>query len=62
MKSYPPEFKVDAVALYLSDPARTYASVARDLGITARAKPRRPGQTLCVSSGTGQAGMRFCSL
>ncbi|MEV1175582.1 IS3 family transposase [Nonomuraea sp. NPDC049784] len=33
MKSYPPEFKADAVALYLSDPARTYASVARDLGI-----------------------------
>ncbi|MGW4790847.1 transposase [Nonomuraea sp. NPDC004297] len=33
MKSYPPEFKADAVALYLSDLARTYASVARDLGI-----------------------------
>ncbi|MEW9556550.1 IS3 family transposase [Nonomuraea sp. NPDC050783] len=33
MKSYPPEFKADAVALYLSDPARTYASMARDLGI-----------------------------
>lgn len=36
MKSYPPEFKADAVALYLSDPARTYASVARDLASTAR--------------------------
>lgn len=33
MKSYPPEFKADAIALYLSDPARTYASVAQDLGI-----------------------------
>ena len=33
MKSYPPEFKADVVALYLSDPARTYASVAQDLGI-----------------------------
>ncbi|MCC5578216.1 IS3 family transposase [Microtetraspora sp. AC03309] len=34
MKVYPPEFKADAVALYLSDPARTIASVARDLGIS----------------------------
>ena len=33
MKSYPPEFKADAVALYLSDPARTIASVAKDLGV-----------------------------
>ena len=33
MKVYPPEFKADAVALYLSDPARTYASVAKDLGV-----------------------------
>jgi transposase len=34
MKAYPPEFKADAVALYLSDPARTITSVARDLGIS----------------------------
>ncbi|WP_396989404.1 IS3 family transposase [Nonomuraea sp. C10] len=34
MKSYPPEFKADAVALYLSDPDRTLASVAEDLGIS----------------------------
>lgn len=34
MKSYPPEFKADAVALYLSDPRRTLASVADDLGIS----------------------------
>ncbi|WP_214111329.1 IS3 family transposase [Acrocarpospora catenulata] len=33
MKSYSPEFRADAVALYLSDPARTYASVAKDLGV-----------------------------
>jgi transposase len=33
MKVYPPEFKADAVALYLSDPRRTYASVAKDLGV-----------------------------
>ncbi|NBE92381.1 transposase [Nonomuraea sp. KC401] len=34
MKSYPPEFKADAVALYLSHPGRTLASVAGDLGIS----------------------------
>jgi transposase len=33
MKVYSQEFKADAVALYLSDPSRTYASVARDLGV-----------------------------
>jgi transposase len=33
MKVYPPEFKADTVGLYLSDPARTYASVAKDLGV-----------------------------
>jgi transposase len=33
MKVYSEEFKADAVALYLSDPTRTYASVARDLGV-----------------------------
>ncbi|GAA1900778.1 transposase [Actinomadura bangladeshensis] len=34
MKVYSEEFKADAVALYLSDPSRTYASVARDLGVS----------------------------
>ncbi len=34
MKVYPPEFKADAVALYLSDPTRTIKSVAQDLGIS----------------------------
>ena len=33
MKGYSAEFKADAVALYLSDPTRTYASVAKDLGV-----------------------------
>ncbi|WP_445521311.1 transposase [Streptomyces sp. NEAU-174] len=33
MKVYSPEFKVDAVALYHSDPDLTIAQVARDLGI-----------------------------
>jgi transposase len=33
MKVYSEEFKADAVALYLSDPGQTYASVAKDLGV-----------------------------
>jgi transposase len=33
MKAYSKEFKADAVALYLSDPALTYSSVGRDLGV-----------------------------
>lgn len=40
MKVYPPEFKADAVALYLSEPTLTYASVAKDLGVN--------GETLCL--------------
>lgn len=34
MKVYSPEFKADAVALYLSDPSHTFESVGRDLGIS----------------------------
>jgi transposase len=30
---YSPEFRADAVALYRSSPGRTYASVAKDLGV-----------------------------
>jgi transposase len=33
-KLYPPQFRVAAVALYLSDPAHTLGGVARDLGIS----------------------------
>ena len=33
MKVYSEEFKADAVALYLSEPTATYASVAKDLGV-----------------------------
>lgn len=33
LKHYPEEFKADAVALYLSDPGKTYRQVAEDLGI-----------------------------
>ncbi|MGW4720970.1 IS3 family transposase [Nocardia sp. NPDC004260] len=32
-RPYPKEFKSDAVALYLSDPGKTYAAVGRDLGV-----------------------------
>ena len=34
MKFYSPEFKADAVALYLSDPDLTLAGVANDLGVS----------------------------
>jgi transposase len=30
---YTPEFRADAVALYHASPGRTYASVAKDLGV-----------------------------
>jgi transposase len=33
MKAYSKEFKADAVALYLSGPGLTYASVGEDLGV-----------------------------
>ncbi len=50
MKVYSEEFKADAVALYLSDPSRTYASVARDLGVNRETlrlwvRQARAGQT-----------------
>lgn len=51
MKVYSAEFKADAVALYLSDPAQTYASVAKNLGVNReplwlwvrQARSRQPG-------------------
>ncbi|MEZ0108704.1 transposase [Catenulispora sp. EB89] len=33
-KLYPPGFRADAVALYLSDPGHTLGAVARDLGVS----------------------------
>ncbi len=53
MKSYPPEFKADAVALYLSDPGRTLASVAEDLGIspaTVAAEAVIAGAAACLAA------------
>ena len=49
MKVYSEEFKADAVALYVSDPGSTYASVAKDLGVNRETlrlwvKQARPGQ------------------
>jgi transposase InsO family protein/transposase-like protein len=51
MKHYPPQFKVDAVALYRSRPGATIKSVAEDLGVNTEtlrnwirsADGRRPG-------------------
>lgn len=34
MKVYSPEFKTDAVALYLSDPSHTFEGIGKDLGIS----------------------------
>jgi transposase-like protein len=50
MKAYSAEFKVDAVALYLSDPSRTYASVARDY-------ERHPATSEAIIRWTAISGM-----
>lgn len=34
MKVYSPEFKADAVALYLSDPNHTFEVIGKDLGVS----------------------------
>jgi transposase len=34
MKVYSPEFKADAVALYLSDPSHTFEGIGKDLGVS----------------------------
>ncbi|MFI5690127.1 IS3 family transposase [Streptomyces sp. NPDC051636] len=52
MKVYSPEFKADAVALYLSDPSHTFEGIGKDLGISretlrnwVRAERARRGQS-----------------
>ncbi|MGW2939510.1 IS3 family transposase [Streptomyces sp. NPDC001156] len=52
MKVYSPEFKADAVALYLSDPSHTFEGIGKDLGISretlrnwVRAERTRRGQS-----------------
>jgi transposase len=56
MKVYPPEFKADAVALYLSDPARTYASVAKDLGVNRETLRLWVRQARSAGSAAGDVG------
>jgi transposase len=61
MKVYSPEFKVDAVALYLSDPGHTFESVSKDLGVSretlrnwVRAHRARGGQDPSTSTKDGK--------
>jgi len=42
MKVYSPEFKADAVALYLSDPNHTYEGVGKDLGVSRETRRSTP--------------------
>jgi transposase len=58
LKHYPEEFKADAVALYLSDPAKTYRQVAEDLG-THQATLRQwvlDAQARCTAHGPALVG------
>lgn len=57
LKHYPEEFKADAVALYLSDPSKTYKQVAEDLGIN-RATLR---QWVLDAQAKGTAGLESAS-
>ncbi len=59
LKVYSPEFKADAVALYLSDPAHTFEGIGKDLGISretlrnwVRAERARRGESGMTSTNT----------
>jgi transposase len=59
MKVYSPEFKADAVALYLSDPSHTFEGIGKDLGISretlrnwVRAERARRGEHGTTSTNT----------
>jgi transposase len=59
MKVYSPEFKADAVALYLSDPSHTLEGIGKDLGISretlrnwVRAERTRRGESGTTSTNT----------
>ena len=49
-RSYSPEFRADAVALYRSDPAHTLSGVARDLGISRQLLSYWVEQTLAAET------------
>lgn len=64
MKVYSPEFKADAVALCLSDPAHTFEGIGKDLGISretlrnwVRAERARRGQSGTTSTNTKDAAV-----
>ncbi|MFJ9909333.1 IS3 family transposase [Streptomyces sp. NPDC101152] len=59
MKVYSPEFRADAVALYLSDPSHTFEGIGKDLGISretlrnwVRAERARRGESGTTSTNT----------
>ncbi|MGW6413171.1 transposase [Streptomyces vinaceus] len=59
MKVYSPEFKADAVALYLSDPSHTFEGIGKDMGVSretlrnwVRAERARRGGGSATSTGT----------
>jgi transposase len=59
MKVYSPEFKADAVALYLSDPGHTFEGIGKDLGVSretlrnwVRAERARRGERGTTSTNT----------
>jgi transposase len=59
MKVYSPEFKADAVVLYLSDPSHTFEGIGKDLGISretlrnwVRAERARRGESGATSTST----------
>ncbi|MFE7752652.1 transposase [Streptomyces sp. NPDC057428] len=64
MKVYSPEFKADAVALYLSDPGHSLEGVARDLGVSretlrnwVRVERTRRGESGTTSTDTKDVGV-----
>ncbi len=57
MKVYSPEFKADAVALYLSDPSHTFEGIGKDLGISRETYRRRNMIERCFNRLKGFRGI-----
>jgi transposase len=57
MKVYSPEFKADAVALYLSDPSHTFEGIGKDLGISRETYRRRNTIERCFNRLKGVRGI-----